>query len=65
MEPAQVFEHLIWRDRYPGDLSAMLKDAQHLLDTSLALNTGLERDGGVSSSSDPNAPHNWTSTEPF
>jgi hypothetical protein len=65
MEPVQAFEHLVWKDHYEGDLSMMLKDARHLLDTSLALNVGLERDGGVSSSSDPDAPHNWISTGPF
>ncbi len=65
MEPAAVFEQLIWRDHYDGDLSAILADARRLLDNSANLNTGLERDGGVSSSSDSNAPHNWPSLRPF
>ncbi len=65
MEPADIFERLIWKGHYDGDLSKMLENAKYLLSTSLNLNVGLERDGGVSSSSDPNAPHNWSATGPF
>lgn len=65
MQPVQLFEHLIWRGHYNGDLSSLKERIEILFDTSNNLNTGLEMDGGLSSSSDPNAPHHWKEAQPF
>ena len=65
MQPVTLFEHLIWRGHYDGDLTSLKERIEILFDTSNKLNTGLERDGGVSSSSDPNAPHTWREIGPF
>lgn len=65
MQPVQLFEHLIWKGHYDGDLSELKDRVNFLLDNSKNLNTGLEMDGGISSSSDPNSPHTWSSTRPF
>jgi uncharacterized protein (TIGR02466 family) len=65
MEPFNLFESVIWKGHYDGDLSGLKDHALRLLSTSKKLNDGLERDGGKSSSSDPNAPHSWTECRPF
>jgi uncharacterized protein (TIGR02466 family) len=65
MRPIHIFEHLIWQDRYEGPLDLIKNRAVHLLSTSSRLNSGLELGGGLSSSSDPSAPHYWRESQPF
>jgi hypothetical protein len=65
MEPFKLFESVIWKGHYDGDLSGLRDHALRVLTTSKKLNTGLERDGGLSSSSDPNAPHSWAECKDF
>ena len=65
MEPCNVFEHVIWKGHYDGDLSNIRNRSLQILTTSNKLNAGLERDGGRSSSSDPDAPHKWPEIDPF
>jgi uncharacterized protein (TIGR02466 family) len=65
MQPIQLFEHLIWKGHYDGDLTGIKERIQVLFNTSTKLNSGLERDGGVSSSSDPSAPHTWKESIQF
>ena len=65
MQPVHIFEHRIWRERYEGTLDSVKDKAVDLLSTSSRLNSGLERGGGLSSSSDPNAPHYWQELQPF
>jgi len=65
MEPFNLFESVIWKGHYDGDLSEFKDHALRLLSTSKKLNAGLERDGGLSSSSDKNAPHNWRECDSF
>jgi len=65
MKPVDIIGNLIYRDSYPYDLSFILQDTIKMFCSSHKLNTGLERDGGLSSSSDPDAPHNWPSVKPF
>jgi hypothetical protein len=65
MEPLNIFESLVWKGHYTGNLSELQHQSKILLTTSPRLNTGLERDGGVSSSSDANYPHNWEESKDF
>lgn len=65
MEPLKIFESVVWKGHYNGDLSELQKAARHQLTTSPRLNTALEKDGGISSSSDPNYPHTWDETQEF
>lgn len=54
----------IFKDHYTGDLEPLYRRAWRLLDQSQNLNTRLERDGGLSSSSDRDAPHFWKESQP-
>lgn len=65
MESVHLFEHLIWKGHYNGDLTDIKSRVEFLMNNSKHLNTGLEMDGGVSSSSDPNNPHTWRDLAPF
>ncbi len=65
MTPENIFGSVLWKGHYNGDLSLIHEQCKILLSSSKNLNTGLERDGGLSSSSDPNAPHMWDECLPF
>lgn len=65
MQPLNLFGSVVWKGYYNGDLLSLRNKAESLLLSSNNLNTGLERDGGVSSSSDPDAPHLWAESQEF
>ena len=65
MKPADSLVNIVWVDEYPGDLNPLLARANDLLANSKLLNSGLERDGGTSSSSDPDAIHAWSESSEF
>jgi hypothetical protein len=60
-----IFPFPIWKGYYPGDLTELRKKTYDFLENSENLNAGLERDGGASSSSDPDEPHKWTESHDF
>jgi|TARA_B110000285_G_C15039801_1_gene571207 uncharacterized protein (TIGR02466 family) len=62
---ADVFPDPIWKAKYPHKLFRLQKKAKEFLDNSEFLNAGLERDGGASSSSDPEQPHMWGESQEF
>ena len=62
---ADVFPDPLWRGHYPGDLTELQKKTHDFLKNSDQLNAGLERDGGASSSSDPEMPHMWQESQDF
>jgi hypothetical protein len=62
---ADIFPDPLWRGHYPGDLTELRKKTYDFLKNSDKLNAGLERDGGASSSSDPEMPHMWTEAHEF
>jgi len=62
---ADILPDPLWRGHYPGDLSALQTKTREFLANSESLNTGLERDGGVSSSLDIEQPHVWTEAIDF
>jgi len=57
MTPISLSPAVVWKGHYSGDLSELVKRASHKLKTGSQLNNRVERDGGISSSSDPDAPH--------
>tara|TARA_B100000941_G_scaffold227301_1_gene169562 strand:- start:1212 stop:1847 length:636 start_codon:yes stop_codon:yes gene_type:complete len=62
---ADIFAHPIWIGHYPGDLKELQRKTLEFLKNSEQLNSGLERDGGASSSSDPEMPHMWNEAQDF
>jgi hypothetical protein len=65
MEPIKNFTELVWQGHFDGPLEPLLMHSEHLVDTSLQTNNDLQLNGGVSTSSDPNAPHLWPIMYPF
>ena len=65
MIPISLSPAVVWKGHYSGDLSELVKRASHKLKTGSQLNTRVERDGGISSSSDPDAPHYWEESNDF
>jgi len=62
---ADVFPDPLWRGHYSGDLSQLQKKTREFLEHSDELNIGLERDGGLSSSSAREQPHGWVEALDF
>jgi uncharacterized protein (TIGR02466 family) len=65
LEAFPLLRPVLWKGHYDGDVRLIEHQSRSLLTTSKRLNTGLEMDGGVSSSSDPDVPHDWKSMGPF
>ena len=62
---ADIFPDPLWRGHYPGDLTELTEKTKEFLKHNDELNTGLERDGGVSSSSATEQPHSWIESLDF
>jgi len=57
------YGNLIHKYHFDGDLTNILAKASSIFAISKNLNAAVERDGGISSSSEPDCPHIWKETE--
>jgi len=64
-EVPHIFPEPIWRGHFPCDLTAFQEKTRDFLKHSDKLNTSNERDGGASSSADPDMPHTWDESSDF
>lgn len=59
------FPSFLLKGCFPGDLTRIEQKAREKFASSKKLNTRVERDGGLSTSTDPDAPHDWVELEEF
>jgi uncharacterized protein (TIGR02466 family) len=65
MIPTHIFENYIWKGHYPGNLMSLQSKAHNHFVNNKKLNSILERGGGLSSSTDTDAPQAWEEAQDF
>ncbi len=64
IDPLKLSKDYIFKDHYDGDLGPLYRRAHRLLNQSQYLSDKLERNGGLSSATDRDAPHFWPEALP-